>query len=111
MVKIVITNVPEAIAEDFAFKIVESKLAGCINVFPVMQSIYYWQGKIEKEPERMLFIKTTDSVLDSLLSFIQKNHPYQVPEIAVLDVSQINDSYLNWLKAYVEEDRSSYKTL
>lgn len=104
MIKIVLTNFPVELAKEAARKIVNSKLAGCVNLVPKIESVYEWEGKIVEEAESMLLIKSTESKLDDLFAFIKKIHPYQVPEIAVIEPVSINAEYLQWLKAYVEEN-------
>ena len=102
--KIILTNVPPLKAKEIARKMVESQLAACVNLIPGLLSIYEWQGKIEEEPETQLVIKTTQIRLDEAVSLLKQIHPYEVPEIAVLDISSVNPEYLQWLKNYVEKN-------
>jgi len=103
MMKIILTNIPENKARDLARRLVEGKMAACVNLVPGLLSIYGWKGKIEEDSETQLLIKTTEDRLSEAVAFIKKNHPYEVPEIAVIDISSINPEYLNWLKNYVEK--------
>jgi periplasmic divalent cation tolerance protein len=79
-----------------ANKLVKSKLAACVNITKV-SSVYSWQGKIENANEFLAVFKTTQKNKLKLKKEIKKTHPYQVPEIAELDVTDINKSYLQWL--------------
>ncbi len=76
--------------------VVKSKLAACVNITKI-SSIYAWQGKIENTPEYLALFKTTTKNKKSLKEKIKSVHPYDVPEIAEIDVDSINKPYLDWL--------------
>ncbi len=76
--------------------VVKSKLAACVNITKI-SSIYAWQGKIENTPEYLALFKTTTKNKKSLKEKIKATHPYDVPEIAEIDVDSINKPYLDWL--------------
>ena len=76
--------------------VVKSKLAACVNITKI-SSIYAWQGKIENTPEYLALFKTTTKNKKSLKEKIKAGHPYDVPEIAEIDVNSINKPYLDWL--------------
>lgn len=82
----------------FASALVEERLAACVNVMPEMDSTYRWQGRIERERERQVFIKTTAARLDALERRIGELHPYEVPELLVLEVSTGGGAYLAWVR-------------
>ncbi|HXG14413.1 MAG TPA: divalent-cation tolerance protein CutA [Candidatus Nitrosotenuis sp.] len=79
-----------------ATKLVKDKVAACVNITKI-SSIYAWQGKIENTNEFLAFFKTTQKNKHKLKSVIKNTHPYKVPEIAELDVKDINKPYLQWL--------------
>lgn len=91
-----ISNIEEA--ESLARKIIESKLAACVQVLPTMTSFYFWEGEVQKEPEHLLLIKTLSTKFAELEKFIQLNHTYSVPEIVALQSSEVADTYLDWMK-------------
>ena len=84
--------------ESLARSIVESKLAACIQILPPMTSVYFWEGKVQSEPEHLLLIKTLEEKFDELSAFIQKNHSYEVPEIVAIEAEKVSDDYLNWIR-------------
>lgn len=88
-------NIEEA--ESLAQKIVESKLAACVQILPQIKSVYFWDGKIQTDNEHLLLIKTSDKKFDELEKFIQTNHSYEVPEIVALSAEKVSASYLNWI--------------
>lgn len=84
-------------AERIASALVEQHLAACVNLVPQIQSVYRWQGEIEKSSEVLLIIKTTAACLHALESTLQSLHSYSVPEFLVLNLDSGSPAYLNWL--------------
>ena len=99
---VVLTTAPNAEeSETLARKIVEAKLAACIQVLPPMKSFYFWDNEVQVDSEHLLLIKTFTEKFDELKKFIQNNHSYDVPEIIALAVEKVSESYLGWLKDYL----------
>ena len=88
-------------ADKIALELVNKKLAACVSVVEAF-STYYWQGKIEREREYILKIKTAPEKQNEVLDWLKKNHPYTVPELIVLEAQAFGD-YLKWLREYVLE--------
>ena len=84
--------------ESLARSIVESKLAACVQILAPMTSVYFWEGKVQSEPEHLMLIKTLDEKFEELSEFIQKNHSYDVPEIVAIPAEKVSDDYLKWLR-------------
>ena len=76
--------------------IVKARLAACVNITKI-SSIYAWKGKIENTSEYLALFKTTQKNKKALKEKILLTHPYDVPEIAEIDVDSINKPYLDWL--------------
>jgi periplasmic divalent cation tolerance protein len=95
---IALTTLPsDADAAEFARTLVDERLAACVNLLPIMESVYRWEGKIEFEAERQLVIKTSrDRVID-LWDRIRDLHPYEVPEFIVIPIVDGNEAYLRWV--------------
>ena len=79
-----------------ANKLVQNKIAACVNITKI-SSIYSWQGKIKNTSEYLALFKTTQKNKKSLKEKIKATHPYKVPEIAEINITSINKSYLKWL--------------
>ncbi|TAK26266.1 MAG: divalent-cation tolerance protein CutA [Nitrosarchaeum sp.] len=79
-----------------ANELVQNKIAACVNITKI-SSIYSWQGKIENASEYLALFKTTQKNKKSLKEKIKASHPYDVPEIAEINITSINKSYLKWL--------------
>eukprot|EP00921_Rhytidocystis_pertsovi_P009947 GHVQ01015917.1.p1 GENE.GHVQ01015917.1~~GHVQ01015917.1.p1 ORF type:complete len:178 (+),score=16.45 GHVQ01015917.1:38-571(+) len=74
-------------SEQFASQIVAEKLVACVNIVSGVKSIYSWGGKIETDQEVLLMMKTKKSALQKLKEFVKKNHPYEVPEVVAMDIT------------------------
>jgi periplasmic divalent cation tolerance protein len=92
-------------AETLAQKIVEAKLAACVQILPAIKSFYFWEGTIQKDAEHLLLIKTLSEKFDELETFIKENHSYQNPEIIALSAEKVSENYLDWTKSYVRTDK------
>ncbi len=94
--KIILTTCNEKESENMANKLLEQKLCACISITNA-KSLYWWKGKIEKENEALLVIKTKDELADELLETIKRIHSYENPEIIVLNVEKIAEKYAEWV--------------
>lgn len=93
-------NCPGAdIATALAHGAVERHLAACVNILPAVASVYRWEGRMVSETESTLLIKTTRDCIPALKAFIEAFHPYDTPELIVLDVTDGLPAYLAWVEA------------
>ena len=79
-----------------ANQIVKKKLAACVNITKI-SSVYSWKGKIKNQDEYLALFKTTKKNQLTLKKELEKLHPYDVPEIAEINVESINQPYMKWL--------------
>jgi periplasmic divalent cation tolerance protein len=77
--------------------LVEEKLAACVNILPVMTSIYTWKGVTEQANEKQLVIKTTRNRVDEIATRLRALHPYDVPEFLVIPILDGSRDYLSWV--------------
>ncbi len=95
---VVLTTLPEdADAAAFAQNLVGDRLAACVNLLPLMESVFRWEGRIDRGTERQLLIKTARDRVPALWDRIRALHPYDVPEFVVLPIVDGSDAYLKWL--------------
>ena len=93
-----LTTLPaDADAAEFARTLVDERLAACVNLLPVMESVYRWEGKIEFEAERQIVIKTSRDRVVDLWDRVRELHPYEVPEFVVIAIVDGNEAYLRWI--------------
>ena len=93
-------NVEEALR--IAEKLVDVELAACVQILPQVQSIYRWKDKVERQAEVLLIAKTLRSKFEKLEREVRAVHSYEVPEVAAVVLTEISQSYLNWLISAVE---------
>ena len=97
-VVLVLTTLPaDADGAAFARTLVEERLAACVNVLPVMTSVYRWKGTIEQDREQQLVIKTTAGRVGALKARVRALHPYDVPELLVIPTREGSVDYLAWV--------------
>jgi len=98
---VVLCTAPPGDAERIADLVVGKKLAACVNILGV-GSIYRWEGKIQRDREELMIVKTDRDHLDDLMETITGAHPYEVPEIIALPVVAGNSDYLAWVRESVQ---------
>jgi periplasmic divalent cation tolerance protein len=76
--------------------IIESKLGACVDFWPI-QSMYYWEGKLEEREQIMLLVTTLESKLEDVHELIAQNHTYSTPIIAGVDIRRLNREYKEWM--------------
>ena len=87
----------DADAERLARALVERRLAACVNVVPRVVSHYRWKGALQRDEERLLVVKTRAERVGALRAALVELHPYEVPELVVLQVAAGHAPYLAWL--------------
>jgi periplasmic divalent cation tolerance protein len=99
---VVFSTFPDAeTAARIARTLVEDQLAACVNLIPMVRSIYRWEGKVCDEVETLAVIKTTAERYAALAAKIAELHPYQVPEVIALPLAEGHPPYLAWLAEQV----------
>ena len=88
-------------AAAFARVLVDERLAACVNVLPVMTSLYRWKGAVEEEREQQLVIKTAADRVAAIEARFRELHPYELPEFVVLSAGA-SAAYLDWVRDAVE---------
>jgi periplasmic divalent cation tolerance protein len=86
-------------AARLADMLIGAHLAACVQILPEMESVYRWQGKIERQPEILLLVKTARSKFDELEREVRALHSYETPEIIALPLVAGSSPYLEWLNA------------
>jgi periplasmic divalent cation tolerance protein len=95
---IVLTTIPsDADGPGFGRALVDERLAACVNLLPVMESVYRWEGRVEHDAERQVVIKTSRDRVLPLWERVRELHPYEVPEFVVIPIIDGNDAYLRWV--------------
>lgn len=90
-------------AQALAGKLLERRLAACVQLDEVAASLYRWEGRVCSDPEVRLSIKTVPEVRDVLLAFLEQQHPYELPQF-IASVQAGSPRYAAWVR---EETRAS----
>ncbi len=95
---LIITNFPDhKSASALARELVDTRLAACVNILPPCTSVYRWQDKTESAEELPVFIKTQQKHYNCVEQIINAMHPYELPEIIVVPVTDGLPAYLHWI--------------
>jgi periplasmic divalent cation tolerance protein len=95
---VVFVTAPAAEAPELAKALVEERLVACVNLVPGLRSLYWWEGKVEDEPEVLCIMKTRRNLFEPLRDRIRELHSYEVEEIIALPILAGNPPYLDWIK-------------
>lgn len=93
---IMTTVASEAEADAVCTPLLEQRLAACIQEIPIT-SRYRWQGRIQRDGEILLLVKTSAGAADEAMRTIEHHHAYDVPEIVVLPLTGGLPAYLEWM--------------
>lgn len=105
--RLVVTTCPDsAAAEALARPLVEGGLAACVTIVPGALSLYEWEGKVQREQECLLFIKTRGDLYKRVETTIRENHPYELPEVIAVPIEAGLPDYLAWIDHQLTRNRS-----
>ena len=103
-VLLVLTNLPDREAAlKLASAVIDARVAACVNILSACASVYRWQGVIETAEEIPLLIKTTSARYAALEAVIRRLHPYELPEIIAVPLTQGLPGFLQWVEAETAE--------
>lgn len=101
---VVVTTVGnEEQANLIAEEVVARRHAGCVNIIPGIRSLYRWQGKICRDSEYMLLIKTLDTEYDALAQTLKELHSYELPEILAFGIQRGEQNFLDWIAGCLDK--------
>jgi periplasmic divalent cation tolerance protein len=95
---VVFVSIPRDEANKLARGLVENRLAACVNIVPKIESYFWWDNKLNHDEEALLIIKTTQQRFDDLRDWVVNNHPYDLPEVISLPLSDGLSEYIEWVK-------------
>lgn len=101
MIFIYITCKNKKEAKKIGSFLVQKRLAGCCNIFPI-ESIYWWKGKIVKDKEVVLIVKTLRKNFQKVEKEVKKLHSYTTPCVLEIPIKRGNFEYLKWLKEEIK---------
>lgn len=99
--KLIISTSPQAEAVRLARALLDEKLIACANLIGSVKSLYWWKGKQEEAEETLMLMKTTDALASRVIDRLKELHPYEVPEIVLVDIAGGWPPYLRWIEESV----------
>src|SRR3954471_14410177 len=97
---LVLTQLPDrASAQVLAKALIESRLAACVSIGALSDSLYHWRGETEMGQEVQVTIKTCDDLYPTVEAAIRARHPYELPEIIAVPIVHGSAPYLDWIIA------------
>ena len=93
-----ITTKDKEEARKIGKELVESRLAACVNIVENMNSIYWWEGKIQDETEAVLMAKTKESLVPELIKRVKSMHSYSCPCIVALPIQDGYKPFIDWIQ-------------
>ena len=94
---VLITAGSEEEAHSIAESLVKEKKAACVNIVPRVDSLFWWEGKLDSAAESLLLVKTKTSLFPEIVELVKRTHSYEVPEIIALPIIAGSEDYLKWL--------------
>lgn len=86
-------------------ELVERRLVACVNIIPRISSIYRWKGKIQRDEETIVLLKTTGRHLDEVIKAVRALSSYEVPDISCFAIDAGDSDFLSWIETEVGDDR------
>ena len=96
-VVIFVTAANKKEAKKIACALIKEKLAACVNIIENVNSLFWWQGKVDRLKEVLLIVKTRRTLMNKLIKKVKSLHSYAVPEIIALPIVSGDKKYLQWI--------------
>ena len=86
-------------AEDIGRRLVEERLAACVNILDGVRSLYWWDGAVRESSEAALIAKTVRGLAARVVARVRELHSYDVPCVVALPIEAGNPDFLDWIAA------------
>ena len=93
----------KAEAERIAELLLAQKLIACAQISGPITSLYRWKEVTTSATEFSLSLKTTESCTEKVVTLLQQEHPYELPEIIVQEIGHSSPEYSQWVDGEVEQ--------
>jgi periplasmic divalent cation tolerance protein len=94
---VLITAANKKEADKISKKLLQNKLAACVNIVNGIKSLFWWQGKVDRAKETLLIVKSRQEKFAKIVKLVKANHSYAVPEIIALPIISGFKPYLKWI--------------
>ena len=99
---VVFITSPEKEAPEIADVLLTRRKAACVNIVPRVNSLFWWDDKLDSAQESLLIVKTTAPMLNDIVALVKEIHSYDVPEIIALPIVGGNRDYLEWINRVIK---------
>ena len=97
-VSVVLATVPDVeVGRGLARALLDERLIACANVVPGVTSLYRWQGEVHEDAECLVVMKTRTELVPRLAERVSALHPYELPEVLALRVTDGLPAYCRWV--------------
>ena len=98
MTKVLLSTIDDReLADQLAARLVQERLAACVNIIPNISSVYKWKGEVEHATECLMLVKTSSERVGAAIRRIKELHSYELPEVIVLPIERGLEAYLDWI--------------
>jgi periplasmic divalent cation tolerance protein len=84
-------------ARRIAARLIEARIAACVQILPEIESVYRWKNELQRDKEALLLAKTTEARFEELEREVRAIHSYETPEIVAVPASKVSQPYRDWL--------------
>jgi len=100
-VVLLITTATVEEAQRISKVLLEQRKIACVNIVPRVNSLFWWQDKLDSAEESLLIVKTKASLLNEIVPLVKEIHSYDIPELIALPIIGGNQDYLEWIRKEV----------
>lgn len=100
LVYITFSNLKEA--KTISEELLNEKLIACVNIFPEVNSLYLWEGKINSNCEIVAIMKSRNDQTDKIVEKIEAMHSYDQPDVVIIPIGKANKSFTNWVNNVID---------
>lgn len=100
LVYIIFSNLKEA--KTISEELLNEKLIVCVNIFPEVNSLYLWEGKINSNCEIVAIMKSRNDQTDKIVEKIEAMHSYDQPAVVIIPIGKANKSFTNWVNNVID---------
>ncbi len=92
-----ITTSSPAEAEKIGAAMVEARLVACANILPGITSLFWWEGKVQRDLETVLILKTRSELVQRVTEEVKRIHSYDCPCVIAMKIADGNQAFLQWI--------------
>ncbi|MGL9757992.1 MAG: divalent-cation tolerance protein CutA [Wolbachia sp.] len=89
-------------AKTISEELLNEKLIVCVNIFPEVNSLYLWEGKINSNCEVVAIMKSRNDQADKIVEKIEAMHSYDQPAVVIMPIGKVNKSFTNWVNNVID---------